>query len=88
MPRVILTKTARFKDAAEKKKKKLMSICLGQKEMLGFTWEFIGEQMDIPGTTIRYRFNQGILTMDEWLQIFDILGVEKEDLEFLWTRES
>lgn len=88
MPTVYLTQRARAKAATAAKMKKLRAICLVQKKLLDLTWEDIGYKMDLPETTLLYRFNKGILKMDEWIQLFEILEIEKEDIEFLWKKEK
>ena len=79
MPRVFVTDKQRAKD----KLRKLKVLCRGHKEMDGVSWDYLSKEMGMSRTTLTYRFNEGLLTLDEWIVFIHILKIEREDLD-LW----
>ena len=51
--------------------------------MEGFSWDYLSKEMGMSRTTLTYRFNEGLMTMDEWIVFLHILKIEREELD-LW----
>lgn len=79
MPKVFVSDRQRARD----KLKKLKVLCLGHKEMEGFSWDYLSKEMDMSRTTLTYRFKEGLLTLDEWIVFLHILKIEREEID-LW----
>ena len=79
MAKILLSDRQKAKD----KVKKLKVICLGHKELNSMSWEALAAEMGMSRTTLKYRFDKGLLTIDEWIVLIHILKVEREALD-LW----
>lgn len=77
MPRVCLTPRQR----AMKHIEQVQEIILGRKAVLGYSWSYIASEMGLPRKTLEDRFNKNLLRGEEWLMLFEILDVTREDLE-------
>lgn len=77
MPRVALS----YHQKAEYIVKDFKTLCLGRKADLKLSWEAIAREMNIPRTTLTYKWDNGLLTLTEWLELCHILGVGKEDIK-------
>lgn len=77
MPRVCLTPRQR----AMKHIEKVQEMILGRKEMLGYSWAYIASEMGLPRKTLEDRFKKNLLRGEEWLMLFEILEVTRDDLE-------
>ena len=77
MPKVTLT----YKDVAEKKVVKLKAQCLGMKALQKLSWDDLAEEMEVPRSTLFYRFNNDLFTLAEWIEFLHILGIEKGEVD-------
>lgn len=77
MPKVILT----YKDVANTRVEKLKVQCLGVKALKKLSWEDIADEMLLPRSTLVYRWNNNLLTLSEWLELINVLGIEKGEID-------
>lgn len=77
MPRVCLSE----RQKAMKKIEEVQKMILGRKEWLGFSWQKIAEEMGMPRKTLEDRFHKNLLKGEEWLMLFEVLAITREDLE-------
>ena len=77
MPKGRLT----FSDVAKAKENKLKTQCLGVKALKKISWETISDKMGVSRTTLKYRFDNNLLTLSEWLELLHILGIKREETE-------
>lgn len=77
MPRVCITPRQR----AMKKVEQVQEIILGRKAVLGYSWAYIASEMGLPRKTLEDKFKNNNLKPEEWLMLFEILEVTRDDLE-------
>ena len=76
MPKVKLTYSDYAKGEVEKYKLQI----LGVKGLKKMSWDDIANKMGVPRATLKYRFDKGILTLSEWMELCHVLGIKREEL--------